>query len=146
MGQTQYLAVSLGTAHVLISHTYTPGIEIIYCISIRELTGTKLAPTCFKRVLCMYLYVTCRLRLCSTRYSNFLDARCMLILSCCKMKEVGGWDIMRKFDLHTSKARYELKVVPLARKCKDDWRIYKTFHSLIYHIETCAIIILRYCR
>ncbi len=43
------------------------------------------------------------------------------------MKEVGGWDKMRIFDLHTSKARYELKVVvvqlPLARKCEDDWRI-----------------------
>jgi hypothetical protein len=28
------------------------------------------------------------------------------------MKEVGGWDVMRIFDLHTSKARYdyELKV------------------------------------
>jgi hypothetical protein len=29
------------------------------------------------------------------------------------MKEVGGRDVMRIFDLHTSKARYELKVVLL---------------------------------
>jgi hypothetical protein len=27
------------------------------------------------------------------------------------MKEVGGWGILRIFDLHSSKARYELKVV-----------------------------------
>jgi hypothetical protein len=29
------------------------------------------------------------------------------------MKEVGGWDwdVMRIFDLHTSQAKYELKVV-----------------------------------
>jgi hypothetical protein len=27
--------------------------------------------------------------------------------------EVGGWDITRIFNLHTSKARYELKVVVL---------------------------------
>ncbi len=29
------------------------------------------------------------------------------------MKEVGGRDVMRIFDLHTSKARYQLKVVLL---------------------------------
>jgi hypothetical protein len=29
------------------------------------------------------------------------------------MKEVGGWVITRIFDLHTSKARYELRVVLL---------------------------------
>jgi hypothetical protein len=36
---------------------------------------------------------------------------------------------MRIFDLHTSKARYELKKVstpPLARECQNDWRIYYT--------------------
>ncbi len=27
------------------------------------------------------------------------------------MKEVGGWGIMRIFDFHTSKARYELMVL-----------------------------------
>jgi hypothetical protein len=44
------------------------------------------------------------------------------------MKEVGGEDIMRIFDLHASKARYELKLVLVhlwrVRKCQDDWRIY----------------------
>jgi hypothetical protein len=34
----------------------------------------------------------------------------MLFIYCCKMKEVGGRDVMRILDLHTSKARYELKV------------------------------------
>jgi hypothetical protein len=28
------------------------------------------------------------------------------------MKIVGGWDVTRIFDLHNSKARYELKVIP----------------------------------
>jgi hypothetical protein len=33
--------------------------------SARELTGTKLAKTCIKKVLGIYLYVPCRLHICA---------------------------------------------------------------------------------
>ncbi len=48
---------------------------------------------------------------------------------------------MRIFDFDTrpSQARYELKAPyptpPLARKCKDDWRIYKKIHIYLSHIN-----------
>ncbi len=35
------------------------------------------------------------------------------------MKKVGGWDVMPISDLHTSKARYEVKLVLLHL-----WRVY----------------------
>jgi hypothetical protein len=46
------------------------------------------------------------------------------------------------FDLHTSKARYELKVVhtspPLARECKDDSRIYYNILLANFFIDKIA--------
>ncbi len=52
---------------------------------------------------------------------------------------------MSIFDLHTSKARYELKLVllsPLARKGKDELPNFLTFHSLISSQIKLAILIL----
>ncbi len=44
-------------------------------------------------------------------------------LTVCSRKDVGGWGIMRIFDLPTSKARYELKVV-LTIHCKKRFSIF----------------------
>ncbi len=50
------------------------------------------------------------------------------LLYCCKMTEVGGWDVMCIFDLNTSKVKYELKVVLL-----HFWRVnVKTVGGFIY--------------
>ncbi len=62
-------------------------------------------------------------------------------------RSIGGWDAMRIFDLHNSKARYELKVILLHLR-RVNVKTTGGFSNIpladfLYHIWTCAVIILR---
>jgi hypothetical protein len=87
---------------------------------------------------------------CTTRVNNIQRHKIPLRRRyCCKMKEVGGWDVQRIFYLPTSKARCVLEVV-----LPHLWRVnVKTnggfmnnlLADLSHTVQICAIIILRYC-